>query len=794
MAVWTLTYNGVTQDLATWRIEGMQRKRKSGETDTVTFRIKGYVDAAQSFAQWKPLTILRNGKVWFTGIVTDVPRKASGKSESLNYEISGPWYWLEKTTFQQMWVTLDLSGGGIATMTTLRSSVILGQALNGVKMNSGQVMLEVLYYAMYAYQGVAFPVEVDVNNLPPAPNPADGPLPFQIGHLTPSITVPYSNPRDKSCADIIRLMMKYSPSAVAWLDYSTVDANGNPLPTLNIAQRTYLAGAPVPPGTIPAPAQPLPPPKTIQSLGTSIPVNGYAIEGFNPRPRYDLQVPVVVAKFEQKNTINGTSYDSLLVDQFPLPPVSGSQPRAWVQTIDLLGGETTTQTQTPSVRARPVLATDAVAMSWIFKREPWWKNQVQAPNNGPLKFQYDWGNISMAYLSLVLDPNDPLNTSNPANVPLDCHTLDNELLTGTIADWMTLNDGVVAALTMIEVWLSYSGNDPATMELFRNNPHTPKNLAAPGKGYYRQFYKTKVTNAVNKTYSELTSFTASEPVPQGYAQYLYNELAPLHFQGDFLIKELECSDLIPLGIIFNASDGLADWHQMNALVLSVTENIDLGTTSVQFGPPVALGLDTLAELFRANLGLLPTWKLQQRTTGKIIGGANVTDPKHAADTMQTAPPPPNPPTPWEISFTQAGGQWMGSVESTSLLMNSSSQGDIITISNLNTPIKVNPQGDIFYLEVPVMGGAPQNGTINTKSNGGTFDPALPAWDASGNAYLAGPGNQTFFRVPLAIIKPDSNGRPISVPCCVTNLLIYNETIGGYICLIAYPTASAAAAH
>jgi hypothetical protein len=112
-------------------------------------------------------------------------------------------------------------------------------------------------------------------------------------------------------------------------------------------------------------------------------------------------------------------------------------------------------------------------------------------------------------------------------------------------------------------------------------------------------------------------------VPQGFAQYLYETLVPLHYQGSLTIVEQECSDRLPPGFIFNTSDGRPEWQAMNALILGVEEDIDNGTTKVQFGPPISLGLDTKEELFRANLGRLPSFKLDQRNTGMADMGGNV---------------------------------------------------------------------------------------------------------------------------------------------------------------------------
>jgi hypothetical protein len=190
----------------------------------------------------------------------------------------------------------------------------------------------------------------------------------------------------------------------------------------------------------------------------------------------------------------------------------------------------------------------------------------------------------------------------------------------------------------MEVWFEYNGSDAATAALFTFDPSAPGTPTAAGDGYLVRYYGLKVTNASTKVYTELTSWSAAEPVPTGYAEYLYTALEQLHFEGTLTIFETECSDLLPPGCVFNTSDGLAAWQAMDALVLSVSEDIDNGLTRVQFGPPLMLGLGELEELFRANLGRLPSFKLTQRTSGKTTAGSNVIGDKHAADSTATGPP------------------------------------------------------------------------------------------------------------------------------------------------------------
>jgi hypothetical protein len=453
-------------------------------------------------------------------------------------------------------------------------------------------------------------------------------------------------------------------------------------------------------------------------------------------------------------------------------------------------------------------------MSWILYKNPWLGKTVPVGEEGTFPFlpylNYDVANMTVSAVTTTIDPNDPLNkpNQNPNAITLPgLPQLVNELISGDYQSWLQqAPNEIECAKALVEVDLVYSGSDPNTQALFWYNPANPGTPLTDGSGVLRLPMNCKVTNAESQTYSQLTSWSASEPVPTGYAEYLYNCLAQLHFDGDLTLTELECSDLLPIGCIFNTSDGIAAWKSMNALVLAVTEDIDSGTTSVQFGPPLNLGLGDLAELFRARLGILPSYKLQQRTSGKLTAGSNVIGQTHAPDTSSI--PAPGGPSqtkslPWAVTLiapVAPSTQWQAKVNPNSYLMATQQQGDVVPLTGgtpLGQPFNINPNGgpydgDIVYVEVPVTGLEPGIGQVTSGSVGGTFSPALPAWDASGDAYVANDGasppNQTFFRVLLATIAPQvGSAPPVVTATCTQNLLIFNTIIGSEAAIMAYPT-------
>jgi hypothetical protein len=787
MPFWELAYNGTTKAVADWGAGQLVRERKHTTTDTVTFKLDGtLIDTnplpfpcllGQQVANTIPwLTITRNGVRWFSGIVTKPKGNATGAAESIDYEISGPWLFLEKTPFQQQWVTTDIAGGALVTLTTTRSSILSGQSLDGTKMNSGQVLKEVLLYAQYAYQMLPFPTAVGVDHLPAAP-PANGP--FLIGTIAPTITVPYKQLRDRSCADIIREVLKYCPDCVAWFDYSTT-----PWPTLHIDTRSNLAANLGPGGSA----------RTIKAF-PNFESDSYGVSGFSPTPRRDVQVPVVVLKFEQKNSIDGATYDACVVQSYPPAPAGvdqgawESQPFAWVQTIDLVGGHTTQQSADIKSILRPITPGDEIASTWCISKLPWLTDGTQGT--------FDIANISVGLVQTTIDANDPLNDpdDNPNNISLpNCPQLVFELLTSAFPDWLQDDpNNLDAAKVSVYFTLKYTGADAKTKAIFWKNLSDLTTPLTDGTGVIEGWFNFRATNAATNTYSELTSWAASEPIPPGMAQALYESLSQPHYAGTMTVIEEECSDLLPMGCIFNTVDGNPDWQTMNALVISVREGIDLGETSVEFGPPLFLDAEEMEELFRAQWGRQPTYKLDQRMSGKLTAGSNVIGNKHSHDSHHT--PPPALPTssaqvgPFTITYgaNPDGSTYWVQVDLNGIFLDQT--GAEITVTGLGT--KMNLDGDdTLWLDGDVSGLAYTEIDLCSYGNGNTtLTNPNTYWTDGGLTEDDGdtPPSQTHFRKVIAEFEAGSSGQPVlKTRQTTTNLQLFLVPIGQEIALYPYP--------
>jgi hypothetical protein len=728
---WTLTYfppptvavpapAPVVKDFEAWGLSQLVGEFETFTTDKCTFTAPAQpVDADLLFAKKAWVVITHpDGSIYFRGIVGKTPRRASGKAESVQYEIWGPWCWLTRLPFQMQWYSTN----GIVSVliTTTKSRIIVGQNIDGTKMHLGQMMTTVLNYLLAAAAAYVDPV----SGLP-APF-----VPFQIGLMTPDTIVPFIEVKDMFCDQLIKSMAKFVPSLIQRVDYRTTP------PTMHFSQRAGHVAVALP---------------ILATSGLPIEVTDWDIDS-----RDDLLVTAVIAKYEETNVIDGVSLDCLTVDKFPLTaPDNGFD--SLVTTVDLVGGREAFQKQPVTVKEIPTSAASVIAAPWVIKRLKWMTD-----------LGLDTAHISVDNIVISLDPDDPAATAPPAGFSLGA--LTQELISGTVSDWMATNDGVFAATILMAVTLSYAGTAPGTAAYFSG-------------GSIVKYFKIKATNAATQTYEELTDWSLSEPVPVGMAQAMQSELSVLHFDGHIETTEVECSRWINLGNTFNTTDGRPEWRTMNAALYSITENIDTGITKVKLGPPRTLNLHERVELLRALRGLLPSFKLNSRTDA-ITPGVKVQGSNHAPQGTIDGPPMLPQAFPFQVvSRITPGSLGPGFTFQAMVLLNSNllkSQNlyDTIAVTGLNTwfPLDANDTGWLLGTVTALVASGP---TIHSFGQGHTdYDPAALPWTAGGIVEndSATPPNQTLFRRVIFTSVPDSNGQPVITQKTWTDLVTKNTPI------------------
>lgn len=583
MSAWNLTYKlagqaDITKSFEDWGLNNLKRRLESHACDEVTFDAPGVpFDGTPLFDKYSTVVIQKDGVIWFTGVVTRTPLDASPEEESISYEVSGPWWYLENLVYQMEWVSWDSVTGRL--ISTLKTNIIIGQNVDGTKMDLGQMITGVLTYCLTT-----------------AAEQVPAIAPFAIGNIVPDTIIPFARVTDKTCAQIILDCLHWVPDAVTWFDYT------KPVPVLHISLR----------GELPA--------VNLTAFGDDSPVDGIKIV-----PRNDLVVPCVIIKYDQTNTVDGATYIETIVDKFP-PAAPDPAFRNLVAHVDLIGGNATFQKQNVTVQDRPINAGDAIAMHWILKRD-----KVLNAKNGSTPI-YDTANIGIQTLTTVISPDDPEAIKPDPGFTLNAMT--EELVDGVICDWMKTNDHVYSCVADMKVDLIYNGHDAATAALFTFDPAHPETPTDPGAGILSRDYRFTATNASTKTYEELTNEQVSETPPVGFAEKLYRGLSMLHYEGTITTIEDECSATVGIGTVLNllGSESRPDWATMNAQVFSIVEEIDLGKTAIRIGPPVTLNAQDMTEMLRAFRGRLFSWQLDQRTTGKASSNVKVQGPGNVPTT------------------------------------------------------------------------------------------------------------------------------------------------------------------
>ena len=310
----------------------------------------------------------------------------------------------------------------------------------------------------------------------------------------------------------------------------------------------------------------------------SISVNGPPLSDLNISPRYDLQKPGVKILYEKVNSVDQLVYNTVEEDT---AGDTGAYDCVHA-CFDLQGSTITYLKQKIETAAFPETSdASATKKAWLKAHVPW-ANQI-------LDADLTVGDI----------------THTPA-----VH-LPNILTKGQVQDWME-KDGTPLTSSTVKISL-------AVGFIF-------KNVGAVAVLEFRLInvnVTVKATDAESKTYKELASFDSGEPTPTGVAAALYASWAILHYDGSFTLTEDECLGACTLGSTLNLTDGVTGWATMAALIQSISEDVDTGTTSVTFGPPPALEADSLVGLFRQLRGRRFSAHRLEKTSGESEGTASV---------------------------------------------------------------------------------------------------------------------------------------------------------------------------
>ena len=263
--------------------------------------------------------------------------------------------------------------------------------------------------------------------------------------------------------------------------------------------------------------------------------------------RTDLQVPAIAIYYEKQNTVDGASVPQTTRDLYPVnaDPYGADVLSA---VFDLRGNTVTTVSQYIKAEQFPSNYNDPA----------WWLARVPRLKD---------------YTTVEISNGGRLHDTNLANI----------LVEGEKAPWMNQS----FAKERIQCDALCTLLDESNNVLNQQTEVVTVEVTATGCPNGETVYRA------------LASFDPGEEIPTGIAQSLYTEWAQLHFEGSLTITEDEPTGQALPGNRLNLTDGRAEWATMDALVSRATEDIDNGTTSIEFGPPSWTDIDSRVAFERA---------------------------------------------------------------------------------------------------------------------------------------------------------------------------------------------------
>ena len=543
MSIWTLTYQGVTQTLAAWGIQpDVTAQFANKERDVVTLTTAEPFDpAAAQFAWGLPVTIQRDGAVWFAGFVGEVRMQGSGNHEAIGYELYGPWWLLERLQFKQTrqmyagWITAGHPESGAKFDTVFVAESFLGEDPAENFWTGTQTLTEVLNWANECYNATKRGASTGRNNAYDL---------FQVGTIDCGQVFPKTRAQTVSCADAIVQILRYFPTAVTWFDYANPGPNGtNTPPTLYIRDLANLTGASV----------------TLTASQES------AVE---IAPQYARQLAGVILCYKKNQIFNGQSYPQLFFDKYPTT-ITDYTPDVLTHVAELTGSKLT------QVQGTPVVIPIAPAYSsTAADRVAFWTN-LDATLQDPL---IKAASIQIAAPSSVVAVN--------GGAVVDVTVYPNILAPGCeVFSWMGVN------------WIEATISVAVTFSRYRDTSFNTLDATLTRTLKHRVI----LTNATNKTYTANSSIESGDPVPPIYpdsgslAYALYQSLSRLQYQGSVKFKAGEARNDLAMGQVLTLVGPSHTYAGL--LVQGVTVRPHFGEVTVKFGPASRLDAPALIELW-----------------------------------------------------------------------------------------------------------------------------------------------------------------------------------------------------
>jgi hypothetical protein len=529
---------------------------RSRATSTLTLRFPGAdPSGAPAFPFRQQIRLYATGipslnagaqTIIFAGSLTSSRRRAfpsSGKGTILTF--SDAWWDLENTPFEHFW--WSQLAGQQAPQQNFFGRIFLFQNINNGPNGqwgflSAQAQLQqILGYAQ--------------NNCGIA---------IQAGTIDASQNFPPYAVRGVKCSEALLQVLKTVPDAFTCFDYTQ-----NP-PALNIRQRAHLT------------------PITLPFAGTD--ANGRSHQTSDLREMFELQSNGVKIEYQQINSINGAQFTSLATDVYP-PGTTGAGVQQSVIPIDLRGGSLNTVagvvTSIPInpanlsfwLKYKPDLNTQEIVMDAVLPI-------LDVTINGGLQ-NHPSG------ITIMDEASGALLT--PAQIAALPYALTGNCI---IAPWMTLNNAgitpVVAKEVIVTGYLRYARRKQLANGIYAGLEQMTSHQVT---------CRIKLTNSPGGNYAAVANEIQAEAAPVGLAQFLYNAMSVLQFEGthvnldaDPVTKIGRIQSLITPANVLNFSGGDSNWTNINATIYETEIDFYRSATTVKLGPHKHVSANEIVDL------------------------------------------------------------------------------------------------------------------------------------------------------------------------------------------------------
>lgn len=615
---WTI--NGQSPESLNLSLVQITENSDTSSEVTLSVVAEDYTQVAQ-FTYGQTVSIKKDGVNVFTGTVFQTPRMASGSEESLEYVLRDSWYDLERLVYQEereyvKTITPPPEGNDEDSTITFVSSLI-GTTTFETDVPLGDRIKAIVDYAN-----------------------SKG-LDIQAGNISTGLNWYRTESKDRTCAEMIREILRLMPDHTAWVDNSTTP------PSFNMAERSTM-------------------PERGFTVGLDY-ITNHSIQSHESE-----QVKCVVIRYERPISIDSESYTEIFEDVAP----AGADPAQLgtvIETVGLQGG--VFQNEYARVTTDNIPQEDAgddEIKEWYINYTPQFAAIAEAKGLATLRDLLKIPDVNVPAedvkkhtLELAKRTTPPPEPINPNATPItqtdDVKDYPRHIIEGSLPEWAGVRYRQVRAqVTMAIEQAAFDAIGDAEIKASIGSLLTvPKTFG--GTAYLTGLVTGQVmgTNARTKNYTRAVTSNPGESIPTGIAAQLLAELNKVRYSGSLSLVNQEPETTSKVGQKLNILGGRPEWATMDESIQSISRNLQEGTTDITFGPPQNLGANDIIDRLRASRANQFGFGVQSGQPIKEgLGGTSATPVFNFTIDNATDGTSPHP---WKVTLAEDNGSYEATI-------------------------------------------------------------------------------------------------------------------------------------